>query len=151
MALTSLFLEAMVLVGYVSGHSFAPLAANPNPPLAGNLNLVFVVGEDMAFNTPGDIDPATANLTDSGLQRALMMNTFLSQYVMQSQNVANIYALEPMTHLTDGGEPSRCEWTELRAAVFRSEPYHAVVERFREGPVHTTECSSERLLYLGIA
>lgn len=114
MALASLFLEAIFRASCVSGYSFALLVANSNPPLAGNLNFVFVVSEDMAFITSGDIDPATANLTDSG-------------------------------------EPSRCEWTELRAVVFRSEPYHAAVERFRGGPAHRAECSNERLLYLGIA
>ena len=97
--LPCLLLGALMLTGCASGHSFTPLIANPNPPAAGNLNLIFVVSEDMAFNTPGDIDPATANLTNSGLQRALMMDTFLFQYVMGSQNVSGIYALEPMTHL----------------------------------------------------
>ena len=76
-ALLFLFFGAIFLVGCVSGHSFAPLVGNPNPPAAGNLNLVFIVSEDMAFNTAGDIDPATANLTNSGLERALMMDTFL--------------------------------------------------------------------------
>ena len=98
-ALLFLFFGAIFLVGCVSGHSFAPLVGNPNPPAAGNLNLVFIVSEDMAFNTAGDIDPVTANLTNSGLERALMMDTFLYQYVSQSQNATSIYALEPMTHL----------------------------------------------------
>ncbi|MGB6111975.1 MAG: hypothetical protein WBG35_12685, partial [Acidobacteriaceae bacterium] len=83
----------------MSGHSFTPLVANPNPPVAANLNLIFVVSEDVAFNSPGDMDPATGNLTDSGLERALMMDTFLYQYVLGSQNVDGISALEPMTHL----------------------------------------------------
>lgn len=96
--LSVLFLSAIVLVGCVSGHSFTPLVANPNPPAAGNLNLVFVVSEDVAFNTPGDIDPTTANLTNSGLERVLMMDTFVYQYLMGSQNLTSIYALEPMTH-----------------------------------------------------
>jgi hypothetical protein len=94
-----LLLVAIFLVGCVSGHSFAPLVANPSPPAATNLNLIFVVSEDLSFSTPGDIDPATANLTNSGLERALMMDTFLYQYVMGSQNAAGMYALEPMTHL----------------------------------------------------
>ena len=94
-----LLLGAIFLGGCVSGHSFTPLVANPNPPVAANLNLIFVVSEDVAFNTPGDMDPATANLTDSGLERALMMDTFLYQYVLGSQNVDGISALEPMTHL----------------------------------------------------
>jgi hypothetical protein len=57
----------------------------------------------MTFNTSGDIDPATANLTNSGLERALRMDTFLYQYVLGSQNVSSIYALEPMTHLQTPG------------------------------------------------
>jgi hypothetical protein len=99
MGFSFLFLGAIFLLGCVSGHSFPPLVANPDPPAAGNLNLVFVVSEDLAFNTPGDIEPATANLTNSGLERVLMMDTFLYQYVMGSQNLSSIYAVEPMTHL----------------------------------------------------
>lgn len=94
-----LLVGTIFLIGCVSGHSFLPLVANPNPPSARNLNLIFVVSEDLTYNLPGDIDPTTANMTDTGLQRALMMDTFLYQYVQQSQNVTGIYALEPMTHL----------------------------------------------------
>jgi hypothetical protein len=94
----------MILVGCAGGHAFTPLVANPNPPVASNLNLIFVVSEDLNFNAPGDVDPATANLTNSGLERALMTDTFLYQYVMGSQNVAGIYALEPMTHLQTPGK-----------------------------------------------
>lgn len=64
-----------------------------------DVNLVFVVSEDLHYNAPGDIDPATANLTDQGLQRTLLMATYLQKHILESNNVSGIYALEPMTHL----------------------------------------------------
>ena len=97
--LWTILFSAIFLGGCLSGHSFLPLVANPNPPSAKNLNLIFVVSEDLTYNLPGDIDSTTANMTNTGLERALMMDTFLYQYVMQSQNVTGIYALEPVTHL----------------------------------------------------
>lgn len=92
-----------VIVGLV------PLAgcggsAGPDPlpapaPLSGSdVNLIFVVSEDMAYNESGDINPSTANLTNRGLQRSLRMASFLKQNVMAGNNVTSIYALEPMTH-----------------------------------------------------
>jgi len=81
-------------------------SANPDPPtptprpLSGsNLNLIFVVSEDLAYNDPGDINPSTANLTDRGLQRSLLMGAFLKRQVLGGTSVTGIYALEPMTHL----------------------------------------------------
>jgi hypothetical protein len=70
----------------------APLSAN-------NLNLIFVVSEDQAYQDSGDVNPNTANLTNRGLQRSLLMGTFLQQKVLGTNNVTDIYALEPMTHL----------------------------------------------------
>jgi len=69
------------------------------PLSAGNLNLIFVVSEDFAYHATGDVNPKTANLTNQGLQRSLLMATFLKQQVLGTQNVTGIYALEPMTHL----------------------------------------------------
>jgi hypothetical protein len=69
------------------------------PAPADNLNLIFVVSPDLANNAPGDIDPGTANLTNQGLHRSLLMSTYLKQQVLGSKNVTAIYALEPMTHL----------------------------------------------------
>ncbi|MGC2112197.1 MAG: hypothetical protein WA655_21945 [Candidatus Korobacteraceae bacterium] len=66
---------------------------------ASNINLVFVVSEDLAYNAAGDVNPTTANLTSQGLQRSLLMGSFLQTQVLGSQNVTAIYALEPMTHL----------------------------------------------------
>lgn len=64
-----------------------------------NVNLIFVVSPDAAYQTPGDVDPTTANLTGQGLQRSLMMGSYLKEHVLGDSNVTAIYALEPMTHL----------------------------------------------------
>ena len=72
---------------------------SPAPLSASNVNLIFVVSEDLAFHATGDVNPATANLTSQGLQRSLLMATFLQQNVLGTNNVTGIYALEPMTHL----------------------------------------------------
>ena len=74
-------------------------SATPAPLSDGNLNLVFVVSQDLAYHAPGDVDPNTANLTNRGLQRSLLLATFLKQQVLGTKNVTAIYALEPMTHL----------------------------------------------------
>ena len=84
------------------GSSFSPRSsepANPAPLSSGNLNLIFVSSEDLAYQASGDMNPSTANLTDQGLQRSLLMAGFLQQKVLGMQNVSQIYALEPMTHL----------------------------------------------------
>jgi hypothetical protein len=64
-----------------------------------NVNLIFVVSPDAAYQTPGDVDPSTANLTGQGLHRSLMMGSYLKQNLLGDRNVTAIYALEPMTHL----------------------------------------------------
>ena len=84
------------------GGSSSPKSSEPPTPAplsAGNLNLIFVVSEDLAYQASGDVNPSTANLTNQGLQRSLLMATFLQQKVLGMQNVTGIYALEPMTHL----------------------------------------------------
>lgn len=81
-----------------SSHSTLP-EQRPSPLPAQNINLVFVVSEDLTHNAAGDVNPVTAGLTDKGLQRTLAMATFLRQSVMGGNNVNGIYALEPMTHL----------------------------------------------------
>jgi hypothetical protein len=63
------------------------------------LNLVFVVSPDLAFQTAGDLQPDTANLSPQGLQRSLLLATYLKQQVLGDRNVDGIYALSPMTHL----------------------------------------------------
>lgn len=75
-------------------------SSNDDAPLnADNINLIFVVSADLAYNAPGDINPDTANLTSQGLQRSLLMATYLKEEVLGTENVTGIYALEPMTHL----------------------------------------------------
>ncbi len=76
-----------------------PVTPKPAPLASGNINLIFVVSEDLNNNQSGDINTDTANLTGQGLQRTLMMGSYLQQTVLGNQNVTGIYALEPMTHL----------------------------------------------------
>ena len=58
-----------------------------------------MVSPDLAYHAPGDINPNTANLTNQGLQRSLLMATYLKTQVLGTNNVTGIYALAPMTHL----------------------------------------------------
>ncbi|MFI5116699.1 MAG: hypothetical protein ACHP8B_08370 [Terriglobales bacterium] len=83
----------------LAGCAGSPAPPTPAPLSADNLNLIFVVSEDLAYQAPGDVNPTTANLTNQGLQRSLSMATFLQQKVLGTNNVTGIYALEPMTHL----------------------------------------------------
>jgi hypothetical protein len=81
---------------------FALTLLNPNHNSAlstDNVNLIFVVSPDVAYNTPGDINPDTANLSNQGLQRSLMMATYLKEQVLGGQNVTSIYTISPMSHL----------------------------------------------------
>jgi hypothetical protein len=92
-----LILALTLLAGCASSSGSSP---NTNAPLsADNINLIFVVSPDLAYNTPGDIQPDTANLSNQGLQRSLLMATYLKQQVLGGNNVTAIYALSPMTHL----------------------------------------------------
>jgi hypothetical protein len=76
-----------------------PPSPPPAPLSASNLNLVFVVSEDLRYQAAGDMNANTGNLTNRGLQRSLMMATFLQQSVLGGNPVSSIYALEPITHL----------------------------------------------------
>lgn len=90
-----LMLNLILLAACASDSSSGPNGSlNKN-----NINLIFVSSPDLAYNTPGDIQPDTANLTNQGLNRSLMMATFLKQHVLGANNVTSIYALSPMTHL----------------------------------------------------
>ncbi|MBW4056078.1 MAG: hypothetical protein HIU83_11895 [Proteobacteria bacterium] len=66
---------------------------------ANNVNLIFVVSPDLAYNTPGDIQPDTANLTSQGLNRSLQMASYLKHQVLGERNATRIYTLQPMSHL----------------------------------------------------
>jgi hypothetical protein len=65
---------------------------------SGQIYLIFVVSEDVAFQSSGDVNPDTANLTSQGLERSLITATYLHQ-LAGSTNVNGIYVLTPMTHL----------------------------------------------------
>ncbi|MGB7549628.1 MAG: hypothetical protein WBM14_17970 [Terracidiphilus sp.] len=78
--------------------SSTPTPPDPAPLAAGNINLIFVVSEDLNNNESDDINSGTANLTNQGLQRTLLMGSYLKYTVLGNQNVTEIYALEPMTH-----------------------------------------------------
>ena len=59
------------------------LTVNAAPLSANNINLIFVVSEDLALDqASGDVNPSTANLTNQGLQRSLLMAPFLQQAVL---------------------------------------------------------------------
>lgn len=88
------FLLALTLVtGCGSGSKAVP------PLSAKNINLIFVVSPDLDHSDRGDISKDTANLTNQGLQRSLLLATFLKQKILGKKNVTGIYALAPMTHL----------------------------------------------------
>ncbi len=80
------------------GGSSGSSATTSVPLSARNVNLIFVVSEDLGFNATGDIDSGTANLTNQGLQRSLLMATFLRRHVLGGKNVTAVYTLEPVTH-----------------------------------------------------
>ena len=82
----------MLLVGF-GGSAEAAGLLNAN-----YINLIFVVSPDLANDPLGDIDPITSNLNNQGLQRSLLMGTFLKKRLLGTNNVTSISALEPMTH-----------------------------------------------------
>jgi hypothetical protein len=64
-------LSFMLLVGCGGGSdAAAPLSAK-------NLNLIFVTSPDLAYQAAGDVHADTGNLTPQGLQRSLLMATYL--------------------------------------------------------------------------
>ena len=63
-----------------------------------------MVSEDLTYQWPGDVHPDTANLTARGLQRTLLMATFLQQQELGAKNVAAIHALIPTTHPQAAGD-----------------------------------------------
>ena len=87
-----LVMSLTLLIGCSNSNSPASLDAK-------NINLIFVASPDLAYQALGDIAPDTANLTSQGLNRSLMMATYLKQQVLGGNNVTRIYALSPMTHL----------------------------------------------------
>ncbi len=97
--LTLLLITIVVLQLLAGCGSSSPVEPPAPAPLnASDVNLIFVVSEDIAYQELGDINPGTANLTNRGLRRVLAMGTFLQQQLLGGQNVTSIYALEPLTH-----------------------------------------------------
>jgi hypothetical protein len=95
--LWSLFL--ILALTLLAGCGSSDSSPNTNAPLsADNIYLIFVVSPDLANDPLGDIQPDTANLTNQGLQRSLLMAPYLKQQVLGGKNVTAIYALSPMTH-----------------------------------------------------
>lgn len=88
-----------LLAGCAGGASRDPSDHNPPSLNPGDVNLIFVVSEDVAFHAPGDLDPGTANLTAQGLQRTLLLGTFLRERVLAGNDASRIYAVAPTTHL----------------------------------------------------
>ncbi len=76
--------------------AFPPDATTPLS--SENLNLIFVVSPDLVYQGSGDVNPDTANLTNRGLQRSLLLAGYLKEEVLGGHNVTRIYTLEPMTH-----------------------------------------------------
>ncbi|MGA7826737.1 MAG: hypothetical protein WCA04_03695 [Geobacteraceae bacterium] len=66
---------------------------------ANNINLVFVVSPDLDNDPLGDVNPVTANLNNQGLQRALMLASYLKPQLLGTNEVTDIHVLSPMTHL----------------------------------------------------
>ncbi|MDD5711751.1 MAG: hypothetical protein PHY31_03220 [Smithellaceae bacterium] len=95
-----IFLPASLLLIFTIALLTGCNDASPPAPLSeDNVNLIFVTSPDVAYHTAGDVNHDTANLTDQGLQRSLLMATFLKQQVLGGKNVTAIYTLSPMTHL----------------------------------------------------
>jgi hypothetical protein len=92
-------LLAIVVLTLLAGCEGGSSDPAPGPLPASNVNLIFVATPDLAYQGSGDVNPTTANLTNQGLQRSLLMATFLKQQVLGANNVTAIHALEPMTHL----------------------------------------------------
>jgi hypothetical protein len=112
-----LFLTAVFLLIHcgcgATGNSVTQ--ATPAPLNAANINLILVVSEDLTNNASGDVNPATANLTNQGLQRTLLMAPFLQTNVLGGEDVTGIYALEPMTHMQAANGNSLPDMVALEA------------------------------------
>ncbi len=104
----------LVLAG-CGGSSGPDASSTPAPLGARNLNLIFVVSEDVAYHADGDVNPNTANLTNQGLQRSLRMATFLRRNVLGKKNVTAVYALQPMSHpQTAGNYPDMAAYATIQ-------------------------------------
>jgi hypothetical protein len=90
----------LITLGGLTGCGGGSSGSDTPAPLNGqNINLVFVLSPDLTYSASGDVNPDTGNLSNQGLQRSLLMASFLKQQVLGNQNVTGIYAVAPMTHL----------------------------------------------------
>ena len=96
--LRSLALAHILMLLAGCGGDSASSANTPAPLPTENINLVFVVSPDLAYHADGDLHRDTANLTSQGLQRSLLLASYLQRQVLGSSTVSRIYALQPMSH-----------------------------------------------------
>jgi hypothetical protein len=92
-----------MLFGCGGGSSGESTAQGSGALSPSNVNLIFVPSEDVAFQSPGDVDSTTGNLTPAGLHRSLLMAQFLKRQLLGNRNVSAVYALAPMTHPQGAG------------------------------------------------
>jgi hypothetical protein len=98
--LLTLLLTASTLgIAALNGCGGSSADAAPGPLSDQNINLIFVLSPDLTYAATGDVNPDTSNLSNQGLQRSLLMATYLKQQVLGGKNVTGIYAVAPMTHL----------------------------------------------------
>ena len=89
-----------------------------------DINLVFVVSPDLAYQTAGDVSAATGHLTPQGLQRSLQLAGFLKHQVLGDRNVTRISALQPMTHpQTASGYPDLTPLTYIQQFAMLNETW----------------------------
>src|ERR1051326_6200825 len=82
LAFLKLWPVCIITLGLIGcGTSTAPVVVPPAPLKPANVNLIFVASEDLAYQAAGDIDPATANLTNQGLQRSFLLGKYLKAKV----------------------------------------------------------------------
>jgi len=93
----------LALLTGCGGSSRLSTSTNSSGLSARDINLIFVSSEDVAFQSPGDVDVTTGNLTAQGLHRSLLTARFLRRRILGNRNVSAIYALAPMTHLQGTG------------------------------------------------
>jgi len=142
---------ALTLLAGCGGSSFSPHSSAPPTPAPlspDQINLIFVVSEDLAYQASGDINPNTANLTSQGLQRSLLTSAYLQQKVLGMQNVTGIYALEPMTHLQTGdnypdmvGLETIQQFAMLNQVTLSSDPYGGKPLAGHSYPIHASYAS----------
>src|SRR5574340_1073726 len=82
MSAVALLLWGLALTAFAGCGGGSDPSGAPAPLDAGNLNLIFVVSPDLAYHGEGDIDLDTANLTNQGLQRSLLLATYLKGQVL---------------------------------------------------------------------